>query len=65
MHTWLGDGFLQSLWVLSLSQIRCTSSSSGTSLSNEIEKLVTEHPGPWLASITRIGASIFDDRGAA
>jgi hypothetical protein len=27
---------------------------------NEIEKLVDEHPGPWLASVTRAGASIFE-----
>lgn len=32
---------------------------------NEIEKLVAEHPGPWLASVTRVGASIFDDGTAA
>ena len=29
---------------------------------NEIEKLVDEQPGPWLASVTRAGAAIFDNR---
>lgn len=32
---------------------------------NEIEKLVAEHPGPWLASVTRAGVSIFDDGSTA
>jgi hypothetical protein len=27
---------------------------------NEIEKLADEEPGPWLASVTRAGAAIFD-----
>lgn len=29
----------------------------------EIEKLVDEHPGPWLASVSRAGVTIFDSRG--
>jgi hypothetical protein len=32
---------------------------------NEIEKLVDEHPGPWLASVTRAGASVFDGCAAS
>ncbi|MGQ0479729.1 MAG: hypothetical protein ACT4O0_01670 [Pseudonocardia sp.] len=31
---------------------------------NEIEKLVAEEPGPWLAGVTRAGATIFDGPSA-
>jgi hypothetical protein len=32
---------------------------------SEIEQLVTDHPGPWLASVTKNGVRRFDSRGTA